>query len=212
MPYETIVLDLDETIYPSSAGVMTAVKERINDYMRQVTGLSDDEVEALRQHYLHQYGTSLRGLQANYQVDVEDFMAYVHDVQADKLLQPDPELDAMLSRLPQRKIIFTNGSADHAENVLRALGIRHHFEQILDVRDFDLEPKPAEQAYDALLRHLPHAPEKAIYLDDRPENLPPAMRRGITAVLVAENGAVPPVGSQRIHTVLELERLLIEEK
>lgn len=210
MLFETIVLDLDETIYPSSAGVMTAVKERINDYMRQVTGLSDDEVEALRQHYLHQYGTSLRGLQANYQVDVEDFMAYVHDVQADKLLQPDPELDAMLGRLPQRKIIFTNGSAQHAENVLRALGVRHHFDKILDVHDFDLEPKPAEQAYDALLRHLAHPPQQALYLDDRPENLLPAMRRGLSVVLVTENGAAPPTGSARIHTVLELEKLLAE--
>jgi putative hydrolase of the HAD superfamily len=208
MPYETIVLDLDETIYPSSAGVMTAVKQRINDYMRQVTGLSDDEVEALRQHYLHQYGTSLRGLQAHYQVDVEDFMTYVHDVQAEKLLRPDPALAAMLGRLPQRKIIFTNGSAEHAENVLRALGVRRHFERILDVRDFDLEPKPAEQAYDALLRHLPHSPAKAIYLDDRPENLLPAIRRGITAVLVAENGAAPPPGAARLHTVLELEKFL----
>jgi putative hydrolase of the HAD superfamily len=210
MQFETIVLDLDETIYPSSAGVMTAVKQRINDYMRQVTGLADDEVERLRQHYLHQYGTSLRGLQAHYQVDVEHFMAYVHDVQAEKLLQPNPELDAMLGRLPQRKIIFTNGSAEHAENVLRALGVRRHFEQILDVRDFDLEPKPAERAYDALLRRLPHPPEKAIYLDDRPENLLPAIRRGMTAVLVAENGAVPPPGAARLHTILELEKFLTE--
>jgi len=210
MLFETIVLDLDETIYPSSAGVMTAVKERINDYMRQVTGLSDDEVEQLRQHYLHQYGTSLRGLQAHYRVDVEQFMTFVHDVQADKLLQPDPELDAMLGRLPQRKIIFTNGSAEHAENVLRALGVRHHFDAILDVRDFDLEPKPAEQAYDALLRHLPHPPQQALYLDDRPENLLPAMRRGLSVVLVAENGATPPPGSARIRTVLELEKLLAE--
>jgi putative hydrolase of the HAD superfamily len=189
---------------------MTAVKQRINDYMGRITGLLDDEVAALRRHYLAQYGTALRGLQAHYQVDVEDFMAYVHDVQVDKLLQPDPELDGMLGRLPQRKIIFTNGSAEHAENVLRALGIRHHFERILDARDFGLEPKPAEQAYDVLLRHLPHPPQQALYLDDRAENLLPAMRRGITAVLVAENGAVPPAGAARLHTVLELERLLAE--
>src|SRR3546814_12665633 len=57
------------------------------------------------------------------------FLDYVHDIDVSPV-PPSPELDAALGRLPGRKLIFTNGSVRHAENVLNRLGVAHHFEEL----------------------------------------------------------------------------------
>ena len=56
------------------------------------------------------------------------------------VIAPDPRLDAALARLHGRKLIHTNGSVRHAENVLRRLGVRRHFEAVFDIAaaDYDL--------------------------------------------------------------------------
>jgi putative hydrolase of the HAD superfamily len=206
--FQTLVFDLDETIYPTSCGLMTAVSDRIRIYFERVTGLRDQAALALRKQYLAVYGTTLRGLQTHYTVDVEAYMAFVHDVDASRFVQPATQLDQMLQCLPQTKIIFTNGTREHAANVLRALALEHHFNRILDVRDFDYQPKPSAAAYQTLLRALPHAPQAALYVDDRPENLQPAAKLGLTTVLVSENGRHSPDARHIIRHLLELEDLI----
>jgi putative hydrolase of the HAD superfamily len=207
MHFQTVVFDLDETIYPKSCGLMTAVGERIQAYCEQVTGLNGQPALTLRKQYLADYGTTLRGLQIHHHVDVEDYLAFVHDVNVGGFIRPALELDQMLQRLPQAKVIFTNGTREHAANVLRALAIERHFGCILDVRDFGYQPKPAAVAYETLLCRLPHPPQATLYVDDRIENLRPAAKLGLTTVLVVENGDPPAGVHHTIHDLLELEAL-----
>jgi putative hydrolase of the HAD superfamily len=208
MQFQTIVFDLDETLYPSSCGLMTAVAERIHTYFEKVTGLVNQEALLLRKQYLATYGTTLRGLQLHYPVEVEDYLAFVHQVPASRFVQPATALDALLARLPQQKIIFTNGTREHAANVLQALAIEHHFTAVLDIRDYGYEPKPAAAAYKVLLRHLSHGPRATLYLDDRLDNLIPAAKLGITTVLITENGHRTGEADHHIHDLMELEGLL----
>jgi putative hydrolase of the HAD superfamily len=208
MQFQTIVFDLDETLYPSSCGLMTAVANRIHTYFENVTGLIGQEALVLRKQYLATYGTTLRGLQLHYPVEVEDYLAFVHQIPAHQFVQPATAVDALLSRLPQQKIIFTNGTREHAANVLQAMGIDHHFTAVLDIRDFNYEPKPADTAYKVLLRHLNHDPRAAIYLDDRLDNLIAAAKLGLTTVLVRENGAQSDEVDYCICDLMEVESLL----
>ena len=208
--FETIVFDLDETLYPPSSGLMDAMRGRIHHYAAQVTGLPPHEVADLCRRYLNQYGTTLSGLQVDYAVTTEHFLDYVHDLPVTELLRPVPQLNEMLLRLPQKKIIFTNGTREHALRVLNALGIAHHFNIILDIRAYDFQPKPATTAYQRLLQALPHPPQKAVFIDDRAVNLPPASQLGLMTVLIKEQGRPSAQAGidHVIQNLLELEPLL----
>ena len=61
MRFTTIFFDLDDTLYPSNAGLWLAIKNRMNDYMRERMNIPADEIPALREKYYLQYGTTLHG-------------------------------------------------------------------------------------------------------------------------------------------------------
>ena len=90
--YTTIFFDLDDTLYPASTGLWYAIKERMNIYMRDRMGFDPAEIPHVREKYFLQYGTTLRGLQANHDIDVQDFLAFVHDLPLEDYIQPNPDL------------------------------------------------------------------------------------------------------------------------
>jgi putative hydrolase of the HAD superfamily len=56
---------------------------------------------------------TLRGLIEEDIDAAERFLGFVHDIDRSSL-RPDPVLAREIARLPGRKLIFTNGSRDHA--------------------------------------------------------------------------------------------------
>jgi len=90
--YTTIFFDLDDTLYPASTGLWYAIKERMNIYMRDRMGFDPAEIPQLREKYYLQYGTTLRGLQANHEIDVDEYLAFVHDLPLKDYIQPNPAL------------------------------------------------------------------------------------------------------------------------
>ena len=91
MRFTTIFFDLDDTLYPSSSGLWPAIKERMNSYMDERMHIPRDEIPRLREKYFREYGTTLRGLQANHKVDVQDYLAYVHDLPLKDYLHPESD-------------------------------------------------------------------------------------------------------------------------
>lgn len=190
---ETIVFDLDETIYPRDAGVMQAIGHRITEYIELLFRVSREEALAMRRKYHSQHGTTLRGLQIHHTIDPDEYMEFVHDVPVEQLLQYNSILDEVLGKIDARKIIFTNASYEHAFRVLNALGIRRHFSRIIDVRDMGWESKPAPSAYTRLIELLGTEAQKVMLVEDNLRNLKPAAQLGMVTVLVddhAEDGTV----------------------
>ena len=74
MRFTTIFFDLDDTLYPSSTNLWLAIKGRMNEFMRDRMNIPVNEIPALREKYYLQYGTTMRGLQANHKIDVDDFL------------------------------------------------------------------------------------------------------------------------------------------
>ena len=179
-----ILFDLDETLYPRQAGVMGQIRVLILRYLRTRFGLSSEEAEVLRRQYFQIYGTTMRGLQINHQIDVDEFLRYVHDIPLHEYLQPNYSLDAVLASILQDKVVFTNASREHAEAVLESLGIRRHFVKIVDVRDVDYESKPQAIAYQRACQLLGVRPEECVLVEDNVRNLRPAKALGMTTVLV----------------------------
>lgn len=178
------LFDLDDTLYPEHAGVMRVVSQRINEYMSSRLGMNDETINRLRPRYWREYGTTMRGLMIEFQVDPDDYLAYVHDFPVEEFLRPNKELNQVLACLPWRKIIFTNSPREHAEQVVRVLGIARHFERIFDIRDSNYVGKPHRVAYQCLLQVLSVKAQECITFDDSLPNLRTASELGMVTVLV----------------------------
>ncbi|MBN1179682.1 MAG: pyrimidine 5'-nucleotidase [Anaerolineae bacterium] len=191
MSFTHILFDLDNTLYPRETGLLRELDRRIQQWTEQELGLTAAEATAMRKDYFVRYGTTLSGLVAEWQVDVEDYLAFVHDVQPARYLRPDPALAAMLRAIPLCKVVFTNAPAEHARRVLDTLGVADRFERLLDIRAVGMCSKPRPAAYDRALALLDARGPACIMVEDNPANLRPAKALGMTTVLVGaplENG------------------------
>jgi putative hydrolase of the HAD superfamily len=179
-----LVFDCDDTLYPRNSGLMQAISDRISLYMIERMGMDPEVVPGLRRAYWEQYGTTSRGLQAVHGLDVDEYMHYVHDLPLGDYIRPNPALDAALDALPQRKVVFTNATAEHARAVLGVIGVGHHFEGIYDAFFVENEGKPALSAYHRFLDALGVTGEACLMAEDTARNLRPARALGMVTVLV----------------------------
>ncbi|MEW6718611.1 MAG: pyrimidine 5'-nucleotidase [Chloroflexota bacterium] len=190
MRFSTLLFDLDDTLYPSNSGLWQAIRSRIDNYMHNRLGIPWEEIPELRKQYYEGYGTTLRGLQANYGVDGNDYLSFVHDVPLEDYIKPDPKLGALLESLPQSKWIFTNADGRYAERVLDILDVRDYFAGVVDVRAINFTAKPMTEAYNRALELIRESnPGRCVLLDDSPRNLAWARSLGYFTVLV---GSVDP--------------------
>lgn len=187
MRFTTLLFDLDDTLYPPASGLWCAIRERMNNYMYECLKLPLEKIPEMRQHYLETYGTTLRGLQHDYKINPDDFLAFVHDLPLEEYIHPDPELQEILLSLPQQLWIFTNSDAAHAQRVLATIGLQDCFKGIIDVRSMNFICKPEKEAYlSALNRTREVNPAKCVIFDDSIRNLKTANKLGFYTVLVGE--------------------------
>ena len=204
-PIRAFFIDLDVTVYPASSGVWPLAAERMVIYMNEVLGIPLAEAPALRERLFHKYGTTLRGLQLEYGIDSEDYLAYVHDLDLHNLLEPDPELKEALARFNQPKWIFTNATREHAQNVLSAIQVAECFSGIIDIRDVQPYCKPDPSAYRIALQLAGSlAPEEVLMVDDRKENLDVAANLGFKTVLISP---LPQNGYRTLPRLADLPRI-----
>jgi putative hydrolase of the HAD superfamily len=202
--YSCLFFDLDDTLYPRTSGIWELIRKRIDVYLIEVMDFSKDEVPELRHRLWAQYGTTLRGLQAEYNVDMADYLAFVHDVPIDSAIAPDPILEQSLANLPQRKFIFTNADKSHAQRVLQRLGIAPLFEDIIDIYAQAPHCKPQQEAFTIALRAAGTPPENCLMVDDAPRNLEAARSFGMMTVSIGEHihDASPHI--ENIHDLFKL--------
>ncbi len=200
-----LIFDLDDTLYPPGNGLWDEIGERINQFMIRHAGIDPAQVNDVRRQYYQKYGTTLRGLMTEIPtIDVDEYLAYVHDVNLSRYLTPNPALDAMLNTLPQVKVIFTNSDTPHTLRVLARLGIQTRFGAIVDIRAMAFYNKPLPQAYDALLTTLGVPAQQCLYIEDSLRNLGPAKALGMTTLLVGGTTDVGPNGvDYHVASILE---------
>ena len=180
---ETWVFDLDNTLYPATAFLFSQIDVRMKVFIAKLLSVDEEEAFRIQKTYYRAHGTTLRGLMLNHDVDPDEFLEFVHDIDH-SVLSPDPDLGAAISRLPGRKLIYTNGSLSHAISVLGALGIDSHFEAIFDIRAGDYIPKPDPASYERFFKRHLLEPATAIMFEDSEKNLKPAAEMGMVTVLI----------------------------
>lgn len=179
-----ILFDLDETLYAPDSGLMPAVGDRMRLYLEREYNLSPEVAHELQKRYWHEYGTTLRGLMMEREIDPLHFLDFVHDVDITRYLAPNPQLRQLLENIPYPKAIVTNADVPHALRVLNQLGIADQFIHIFDIVFFEYECKPARGAYERVLRALPARGEECILVEDTARNLDAARALGIRTILL----------------------------
>ena len=86
-----------------------------------------------------------------------------------------------------KKIIFTNGSLEHARRVLEKIGLYKSIDSIFDIIDANFIPKPNILTYKKIINTYSLKPTNTIMIDDLPNNLKTANQLGIKTVLIKKN-------------------------
>ena len=206
----TIFFDLDDTLYPASSGLWNDIKDRISQYMHERMGIPADQVQGLRQQYFERYGTTLQGLQANYPLDAQDYLNFVHGLPLKDYIRPTPGLREVLQGMPARKFIFTNGDAGHAQRVITTLELEGCFDGILDILKMAPFCKPMPETFGMALK-MAGEPEarKCVMIDDLARTTRAAREQGMYSVLYGASEAHPDADAVltdllRLPEVLEM--------
>ena len=190
MRFTTIFFDLDDTLYPSNAGLWFAIKNRMNDYMRERMNIPADEIPGLREKYYLQYGTTLHGLKKHHNINVDDFLAYVHDLPLSNYLTPNSGQRSVIASLPTRNLIFTNADSSHAERVLATLNLRDLFPTIVDVNTVAPYCKPMPESFAIAMKAAGETdPSRCVMIDDLTRTTRVAKSAGMFSILFGETPA-----------------------
>jgi putative hydrolase of the HAD superfamily len=180
---DTWIFDLDNTLYPHESRVWPQIDDRITLYIAELFGLDGISARALQKYFYHKYGTTLRALIDEYGIDPYDFLDFAHDIDHSDI-ELNVDLGGAIQQLPGRKLILTNGSRKHAENVARKIGILDHFEDVFDIAASDFVPKPERRAYERFLELHGVEPGRSAMFEDIAKNLVVPHDLGMTTTLI----------------------------
>ncbi|MTH78823.1 pyrimidine 5'-nucleotidase [Paracoccus aestuariivivens] len=178
----TWIFDLDNTLYAPEMRLFDQIEKRMNAYVMRELHMSEPEASNLRQAYWRLHGTTLSGLMAEHSIDPMPYLREVHDIDLTHLT-PSPDLAALITDLPGRKIIHTNGDTEYAARVLAARGL-NIFDEIHGIDTTEFHPKPDPRAYAAVMQRSGFDPATAAMFEDDPRNLEVPHSLGMRTVLV----------------------------
>ena len=201
---EAWVFDLDNTLYPASSELFAQIDVRIRDYVAGFLGVAPDEAKRIQKRYYREHGTTMAGMMTLHGMAPDPFLDYVHDIDLAPVA-PSPALDAALAGLAGRKIVFTNGSAGHADRVIQRLGVGGRFAGVFDIVDAGYVPKPDPRPYAKLVADFGLDPRRTVMVEDLARNLAPAAALGMTTVWLEGSGewGREGAGGGHVHHVID---------
>jgi putative hydrolase of the HAD superfamily len=192
---ETWVFDLDNTLYPPEIRLFDQIEAKMTAYVMRALGVERAEADALRSAYWRAHGTTLAGLMAEHALDPAPYLADVHDIDLAQVAE-SPALRDAIAALPGRRIVYTNGSREHARRVTRALGLDGAFDALYGFEDAGHVPKPVAAAFAAVFALDGVEPRRAAMFEDDPRNLVVPHGLGMRTVLVGPAEPAPHVDHQ----------------
>ncbi|NKB54717.1 MAG: pyrimidine 5'-nucleotidase [Alphaproteobacteria bacterium] len=177
------VFDLDNTLYPAACDLFSQIDVKMGAFISQHLGIDRIDARKLQKRYYHEHGTTLAGLMANDGIHPDVFLDFVHDIDVTPI-PPSPDLRDALRQLPGQRLVYTNGSVKHAENVMDRLGITDLFDGIYDIIAAGYRPKPDPEPYRDFVQKFDVQPQRAVMVEDIARNLEPAHAMGMSTVLI----------------------------
>ena len=172
------IFDLDNTLYSGQTKVFSEVDKKMSSFISKKFNVDIVEAKKIQKEYFYEYGTTLSGLMKKKNVDPNEFLEFVHDIDI-SWLPKDKILKNELIKIKEKKIIFTNGSHAHVENVTKQLGIFVLFDGAFDITDANYVPKPHLDPYQKLIKKFDLDPNLSILIEDIAHNLEQAKNLGM---------------------------------
>ena len=182
---ECWIFDLDNTLYPASVDLFGQINVKMSDYIMNLLNVDKVAADKMRAAYWKKYGTSLAGLMQNYKIDPDDFLTAVHDIDF-SVLQKDPNLLDALSNLPGKKLVYTNGTAPYAREVLKHRGLLDIFDEIYGIEDATYIPKPFPEAFEIIFSKANIVHNRSAMFEDEVRNLEVPFKLGLKTILVSD--------------------------
>ena len=208
-----LLLDLDGVCYGkhnnySLEKVFGQVSNRMTKFISERLKIDLKEAKKLQTDYFYKYNTSLNGLMIHHNIPPQEFLKYVHSIDL-SFMKEDKIMRNELEKLDMEKFIFTNGSAEHAENILTHLGIYDLFgrEKIFDIQDSGYIPKPESKTLDLMLSKFGINPRETIYIEDIAKNLSIGYEKGCTTVWLINDEHFGKMDSNKDYILHKIENL-----
>lgn len=191
MKIKHLLIDCDNTLYPSCSGLFKEISNRMTNYVSTLLNMSKENAYILRKELGMAYGTTLNGLikTKNFNNE-EDFLKKVHPDDLSEYIEEDPGIKETLSAISIPMSIYTNSPKEHAERVVKRLDLNGLFENIYDIRFSNYDGKPAESSFRLVLSEISANPEEVLFIDDLKHYLLPFKEMGghILQVRDGKNG------------------------
>ena len=180
-----LLIDLDNTIYSETEDIFSQIDLKMKSFISSELNVSMKKAYEIQKKYFFKYGTTLRGLMVNHNIDPSYFLKYVHNINL-KPIEKNLALKKEMRKFNGKKIIFTNGTTEHATNVLKKVGVFEEIDNIFDIKDADYIPKPEEFPYKKVVNKFKIIPHNTIMIDDITVNLVTAKKLGFGTILVSK--------------------------
>ncbi|OMP07077.1 suppressor of disruption of TFIIS-like protein [Corchorus olitorius] len=73
-PFNSLLFDLDDTLYSSNIGIAEFVKKNVNDYLIEKCGFPENKATIIRDELFHSHGSTFAGLRAlGYDIDADKY-------------------------------------------------------------------------------------------------------------------------------------------
>jgi len=208
-----LLLDLDGVCYGkhnnySLEKVFGQVSKRMTMFISERLKIDVEEAKKLQTDYFYKYNTSLNGLMIHHDIPPEEFLKYVHTIDL-SFMKEDKIMRNELEKLEMEKFIFTNGSAEHAENILSHLGIYDLFgrDKVFDIKDAGYVPKPEAKTFDLMVKKFGLNPKETIYIEDIAKNLSIGYERGCATVWLINDEHFGKIDSDKDYISHKIENL-----
>ena len=184
------------------------VSKRMTKFIQEKLNLDEKKAKELQTDYFYKYNTSLNGLMLHHNVVGEEFLKYVHDIDI-SFMKEDKIMRNEIEQLDMEKFIFTNGSAEHAKNILTHLGIYDLFgrDKVFDIQDAGYVPKPEAATFDLMTKKFGINPKETIYIEDIAKNLSIGHERGCTTVWLINDEHFGKMDSDKDYISHKIENL-----
>ena len=208
-----LLLDLDGVCYGkhnnySLEKVFGQVSKRMTMFISEKLKINMEEAKKLQTNYFYKYNTSLNGLMIHHDIPPEEFLKYVHTIDL-SFMKEDKIMRNELEKLDMEKSIFTNGSAEHAKNILTHLGVYDLFgrDKVFDIKDAGYVPKPEAKTFDLMVEKFGLNPKETIYIEDIAKNLSIGYERGCATVWLINDEHFGKIDSDKDYISHKIENL-----
>jgi putative hydrolase of the HAD superfamily len=205
----TWIFDLDNTLHDADPHIFPHLNRAMTAYLETHLGLARDDANSVRMQYWRRYGATLLGLIRHHDVDPGHFLRETHRFpELGRMVLRHPLLRSVLTRLPGRKLVFSNSPVHYSVAVLGILRVADLFDDVFSIEHTGYRPKPDRRGFLRLLRKHRLRPRRCVMVEDSLVNLRSAKRLGMRTVWVGGAAKAPAHVDVSIRHVAQLPHML----